>query len=230
MQIPKNHVRLARLCGDSYHSDRFPDAVEIGGMGPDCFVLAKETPAIVVFRGTSDLTGFLQDFMARKEEHPWGWVHHGFLDCWKIIRHRVLAVVGLKPVILTGHSLGGAMATLAAPDFAGQVKEVVTFGSPRVGNGAFRDAYAEEFAEQTTRYVYSLDPVPLVPGYLPGYRHVVGPTWFDGVEWRKGISLWTWAKSFWWLWFGGWQGFLGRLQRFHSIETYSEAIENEQET
>lgn len=60
-----------------------------------------------------------------------------------------MAASDVKPahirVLLTGHSLGGTLATLAAHDLATQCGltnvQVYTFGAPRPGNRAFRAEY-----------------------------------------------------------------------------------------
>ena len=79
-------------------------------------------------------------------------------------------------VILVGHSLGGAVVTLAAarlldmgvrPD---QI-EVVTFGAPAVGNEAFAAQY--DGRVPVTRYVMDADPVPsALRRVFGGYRHI----------------------------------------------------------
>ena len=88
-------------------------------------------------------------------------VHRGFLAAWGAngTRDRVLAYVNALlehspdrdkvEVIATGHSLGGAAATLAAVDIArhcGVAQDCLTcytFGCPRVGNHAFAAEYTE---------------------------------------------------------------------------------------
>ena len=72
-------------------------------------------------------------------------VHKGFLQAYRpvksLVRKDVKALGGV-PLFITGHSLGGALATLATCDLAGltavRVKACYTFGGPRVGNTAFR--------------------------------------------------------------------------------------------
>ncbi len=61
------------------------------------------------------------------------------------------------PVFVTGHSLGGAMATIAG--MRRKSTQVVTFGEPRVGS----NVGAEFRAESHTRYVNGNDPVTMVP-------------------------------------------------------------------
>ena len=85
-------------------------------------------------------------------------------------------------VFVTGHSLGGALATLFAcelgrsargPAAARRRDVTVTmynFGSPRVGDGAFCDAY-NAFVPDSVRVVNRADLVPTLPALL-GYRHV----------------------------------------------------------
>jgi len=78
-------------------------------------------------------------------------VHRGFLRAIisllpKIMRWLDGAQAGrvAKPLLLTGHSLGGALATMAAYFLQQRgypIGAVYTFASPRVGNGAWRDAY-----------------------------------------------------------------------------------------
>jgi hypothetical protein len=80
-----------------------------------------------------------------------------------------------KPLLITGHSLGGALATLAA--FFLQQKgytigAVYTFASPRVGDRDFRDSYNSSLRDRTFRLAAAGDLVPLLPGVLDGYRHV----------------------------------------------------------
>jgi hypothetical protein len=76
----------------------------------------------------------------------------------------------------TGHSLGAALATLAADAYSRekQVKGLYTFGSPRVGNNAF----ADQFRVSSFRFVHHDDTVTRLPP--PGF-----PTFYTqlrGVE------------------------------------------------
>jgi len=71
------------------------------------------------------------------------------------------------PVFYTGHSLGAALATLAAARHAPSA--VYTFGSPRVGNQAF---IASLCSVPIYRIVDDEDVVTTVPSEVLGFRHV----------------------------------------------------------
>lgn len=70
------------------------------------------------------------------------------------------------PLYLTGHSLGGALATLAASVV--DATATYTFGAPRVGNGKFAGSLEDK---NVYRIVYGQDIAPSFPHPLLGYRH-----------------------------------------------------------
>jgi triacylglycerol lipase len=80
-----------------------------------------------------------------------------------------------KPLFITGHSLGAALAALAAQTDAGQGSQpqaVYTFGMPRVGGDRFRASYDERLGARTFRLVYGLDLVARVAPSFTGFRHI----------------------------------------------------------
>lgn len=101
-------------------------------------------------------------------------VHSGFLGelnkIWPEIIKTIEQDVGSLPLYVTGHSLGGAMATLAGMRHT--FEKVTTFGEPRVGihiDRAFK-------SNSHTRYVNGDDPVTkLPPELLFGYDHHGNP-------------------------------------------------------
>jgi hypothetical protein len=102
-----------------------------------------------------------------------GRVHAGFDSAFAEISDALDVVVRTKRpeqrLWLTGHSLGGALATLAAAHLgAARIQGLYTFGSPRVGNAAF---VAELPRESHYRLVHRADWVPTVPPEFIGYVH-----------------------------------------------------------
>jgi hypothetical protein len=127
--------------------------------------------AILVFRGTDSNRDYVTDF--ESGILPWDrnevGVHKGFrkaLDSvWDEIEKELSQLV--CPLFYTGHSLGGALATLAAARYKPQA--VYTFGSPRVGNDAFVTSL------QTLpiyRVVGNKDAAALLPPEVLGFRHI----------------------------------------------------------
>jgi hypothetical protein len=98
--------------------------------------------------------------------------HKGFLealaDVWEPLSIAVDTAMKRRerPLWVTGHSLGGALALLAAWRFQQQflqVHEVCTFGAPMVGNEAAAEAFKRELPGKIFRYVDAMDVVPRLP-------------------------------------------------------------------
>jgi pimeloyl-ACP methyl ester carboxylesterase len=98
--------------------------------------------------------------------------HKGFVDAiaeiWPALADAVEQELASRdrPLWITGHSLGGALALLAAWLFKRRfvpVHEVCTFGAPMIGNRAACTAFDREFAGRIFRYVNGRDPVPKLP-------------------------------------------------------------------
>jgi hypothetical protein len=73
-----------------------------------------------------------------------------------------------RPLWVTGHSLGGALALLAAWLFHRKfisVHQVYTYGAPMIGNAAASQAFDKEFEGKIFRYVNPGDPVPKLPTF-----------------------------------------------------------------
>jgi predicted lipase len=98
--------------------------------------------------------------------------HMGFIkalaDIWQPVSEAVATVrqKNDRPLWITGHSLGGALALLAAWRFKRKfvpVHQVYTFGAPMIGNDLAAQAFDRELPDRIFRYVNSPDPVPMLP-------------------------------------------------------------------
>jgi triacylglycerol lipase len=98
--------------------------------------------------------------------------HRGFLDALEMIWNPLFAAVDQalktkeRPLWVTGHSLGGALALMAAWRFQRNflsVHEIITFGAPMIGNDAAAKAFEQAFSGKIFRYVDLEDVVPHLP-------------------------------------------------------------------
>jgi triacylglycerol lipase len=98
--------------------------------------------------------------------------HKGFIVALESVWDPLLAAVEAeqkraeRPLWVTGHSLGGALALLAAWLFQRKmiaVHQVYTFGAPMIGNAAATKAFDREFEGKIYRYINAHDPVPKLP-------------------------------------------------------------------
>ncbi|KAL8940152.1 MAG: hypothetical protein Q9216_002970 [Gyalolechia sp. 2 TL-2023] len=119
-------------------------------------------------------------------------VHRGFKASWEEIKDAVMGnmkkAVELQPdyrIVVTGHSLGGAIATLAAAelrridDHFHDATELYTFGSPRLAN---KEAamWLSEQSRLSWRITNEDDIVPRLPPRAIGYHHMLPEYWISG--------------------------------------------------
>ncbi|TDL26635.1 alpha/beta-hydrolase [Rickenella mellea] len=86
---------------------------------------------------------------------------------------------GVKKVLVTGHSLGAAIATMDALMFKLNLDPSIditttVFGLPRGGNPAFADFIDQKLGSSFTFLTNKNDPVPTVPPQFIGYKHSQG--------------------------------------------------------
>jgi triacylglycerol lipase len=149
-----------------------------GNMEAFGYLMRSATDAVLAFRGTDDFPDAIADIRYNQAAYPFaasaGLTHVGFTAVYQSTRAAVLAAVNSLPagltLYVTGHSLGGGVATLAAQDIAVNTTFtspiVYTIASPRVGNVAFADHFDGGIVTaqtQSWRVVNMCDLVPLLP-------------------------------------------------------------------
>lgn len=150
-----------------------------------CYIMAEKRKLHIIFRGTDSFKDWITDFQFWKKSIPYKdvnpevKVHTGFLNAYKHrgVRDKIHKFIkkDIEKVTITGHSYGAALATLCAVDleynFPKKDYEVYLFGSPRVGNKAFRDSYNKRVFK-TFRVNNGNDIVTKIPFGVMGYRHI----------------------------------------------------------
>jgi triacylglycerol lipase len=169
-----------QINGHEHYLD-FPDTDTQGLMVGD------DEKIIVAFRGTENLTDWLTNIKLLKASWKVGMVHAGFYksleSLWPDAIGRLKSLRNNnQPIWITGHSLGGALATLAGatlddemPEF--EVAGIYTFGQPRVGDQIFAQSLDKGMKERFFRAVNNNDIVPRVPSLK--FNHVGNLLYFD---------------------------------------------------
>jgi hypothetical protein len=197
------------------------------------FVATKDTTIYVVWRGSESKKDFQNDasidkvsFLNEGEK-----VHIGFKYCWESVLGDTYdaidtALENLKgettDIVVCGHSLGGAVATLYAHSikkhYSNYNVSSTTIGSPRVGNKIFKENY-DNSGIDTLRIVHNNDLVTHTP-YIR-FHHVNYQLRLDnnGNVLKRDTSLkalWLYLKSL----------FSGKNIKDHMSGGYIEALEN----
>lgn len=149
------------------------------GKGTECMVCWNDRAAVISFRGTelnsiSTFHEIITDLNTLPADFPSGGkVHRGFLnglyEVWEGENGLEAFITGLldgtpeRPVWVTGHSLGGALAELCFASVPG-ITGLYVYGAPRVGDETFVGLTA---GRPAWRVEHARDPVPMVPLDVP---------------------------------------------------------------
>ena len=195
--------------------------------GAQAYVASNKNQITICFRGTepdqfNDIRADLYFF------HKQGF-HRGFLGEFKKLQPEIEVELEMlqkrkkRPIHVVGHSLGGAIAVVAAY-FINGVDEVITFGGPRT-TGWFK---SKSIPVQVTRVVNNNDIVPKVPFYILGFKHVGNLIYLNYHGNIRSMTPWQRIKDQW----------RGRLRAFqkgqafdglydHSMNEYCRYLEDE---
>jgi hypothetical protein len=179
--VPYDTVRYAKEAKDGWEH---PEHVHFLHDKSDtqAFITHNDKVVLITVRGTASLKDVLRDANARQvpylaKEGGKGKAHRGFYDSFEVTRKFVEPYMdafytGNQTIIVSGHSLGGAIALLLAEwlrqNYSDDI-QLYTIGAPRAGNQSFVKSAA---GLTHHRIVNHNDPVPGVP-----------TTWMDA-EWK----------------------------------------------
>jgi predicted lipase len=190
--ISNSTQRLLRDAGFNLNQ-RLKEAVNLSRKIPVYlgYVFTSPSHNIIAFRGTNRLAEMITDAIVLQTDYPttgYGKIHDGFLDLYQSLAQQVQEAAKTfnptLPCYVTGHSLGGALATLAALDLALKFPklrsriQLYTYASPRVGNRDFATKHSQ-LLPNCYRVVNLADTVPLTPPfevYGSQYSHI-GQMW-----------------------------------------------------
>jgi predicted lipase len=155
---------------------------------------------LLIFCGTEGWQNILDNIKYCKTGMPENWfgekvnAYTGITEQYAKVRNIVYELIQ-KPegIIVTGHSIGGALATICSGDlknnFPGKDISCVTFGSPRVGGYAFANRF-NQLIPDSLRYVYESDTVTKFPPIYIHYKHVSTKVQLGKLsKWEKIFSL-----------------------------------------
>jgi triacylglycerol lipase len=209
----------------------FPEIRYYDRDGAQAYLVGNDDDRVIVCRGTEphdwndiradlDLTTVIAETAGR--------VHRGFKrevdDLWPRLEQAL--VNNSRPLWFTGHSLGGAMATICASRcklsyIKSNPRALYTFGSPRVGNRR----YVNYVEHEAYRWVNNNDVVPRVPPWWLGFRHKGQEVYLNAYGEIRRLTTWQRMKD-------RWRGFVAGLKQRefdhftdHSIMRYIEYIE-----
>lgn len=142
---------------------------------------------VIAFRGSKSIDNWAAnlDFQMETVSFCSGCeAHSGFIESWNEVQDGVVNAVKTAQaqfpdfkVVATGHSLGGAIASVATAALRsmGTPVDLYTYGSPKTGNDAWAKFLSGTDKGASFRVVHEHDIVPTLPPSIPfflPYEHV----------------------------------------------------------
>lgn len=162
----------SRLAALSYTAEPIGDW---SGSGTQGYLARNEQQAVLAFRGTEpndwvDLFNNLNLLPATESGEAK--VHEGFQKALNEVWPQVEAKLPQNlPLLICGHSLGGALALLSGAKLSARTPRVYTYGAPRVGNREWGLRLLAATNNQVVRNVNEEDIIASVPARRLGYVH-----------------------------------------------------------
>lgn len=141
---------------------------------PFGFILESPQEIIIAFRGTSSTPNWISNLIASQKKFKYikedCLTHRGFTDIYSSARSEIISALSKlspsKTLYVTGHSLGGALASLCAIDIAANTPytspNLFTYGSPRVGDPTFAKVFSK-YVRNSYRIANPFDIVTHAP-------------------------------------------------------------------
>ncbi len=166
----------------------------------------------ICFRGSSSLKDWIVNLdlnltKCTKNNKSYK-IHNGFNNQYTSVKNDIinkishlLNIYNINNIVITGHSLGGAIATVCSLDLIdnpllfNKTVYCVTFGCPRVGNKDFINLY-NSYDIKTHRIVTKGDPIVKLP-FNGNYRHVCSSIYLcDDKVFSKKVEIYSAFKRF----------------------------------
>jgi hypothetical protein len=140
----------------------------------------------VCFKGCSSLNDFISsvDIRSCRIHGEKVGIHNGFCERHKSLKDEVwygllenCMSYNITDVVFTGHSAGGSLAQIGSLFSSELIDEDIqlhcyTYGSPKVGDGCFKDAIEETVKEGNLLRIETLHDVVCLLPMQPGFEHV----------------------------------------------------------
>lgn len=167
--------------------------------GTQAILVSNEKFAVLAFRGTEkdSIQDIKADLKAKTiQAETGGKIHQGFKEAFEKVALAAQMEIDKdahknKPLFITGHSLGGALATVAAKSLShkGGIAACYTFGSPRVGD----DEWIAGMKPPVYRVVNAADCVTTIPF---GESVIAGLCWLTKRIPGAGDAIRSWLARF----------------------------------
>lgn len=160
--------------------------------GTQAILISTDNFITLAFRGTesTSIKDIKSDAKATTTKcDSGGNIHSGFKEAYEEVALEIQSTLNqedfsAKPLFITGHSLGGALATIASKKLThiGGIASCYTYGSPRVGD----EEWIANIKAPLYRVVNAADCVTMMP---PGSDMISAVSWLLGLIPQVGKSI-----------------------------------------